>query len=144
MSRVAGGLVILLVTLGAVGCGSSSGAATPALASRLERVDAAAVADDPEVLASAVAGLLRAVEAAETAGDLGAADADEIRTAAEALLDAADAGSPAESSEPEESTTRPPPPPDEDDEESRPGKDHRHGKAKGHDKEHGPGRDKDD
>lgn len=120
MSRVASGLLVLLVALAAVGCGSGSGAATPALSSRLERVDAAAVADDPEALASAVAGLLRAVQAAETAGDLSAADADEIRTAADALLDAAEPDSPDSSvspSTPEESTTTSAPPTDEDDDD---------------------------
>lgn len=146
MSRIVGGLLIVLVAFVATGCGSSSGAPTPALSNRLEQVDAAAVADDPEALAAAVAGLLRAAEAAESAGDLSAAAGDEIRVAAEALLDAAEPeasespDSPPTSAEP--ATTSPPPTveddeagPEDDDDGTSPGKDKSKGKSNGHDKD---------
>lgn len=132
-------LLVLLLLLAGAGCGSSTGDATPALTTRLERVDAAAVADDPEALAAAVAGLLRAVDEAEAAGDLGGAAAQRIRAAAEVLLDAADTAGPAEPSEPQESTTPPTPPSDSDtdDKDDKDDKDEGHrrseGKAKGHD-----------
>lgn len=142
MSRLVPTLLALLVVLGGAGCGPSTGADIPALANRLERVDAAAVADDPEALASAVAGLLRAVDDAESAGDLNDTDADRIRTAADALLDAAEPDATSGPSEPEESTTPPPPPPggddeDEDEKEGRgPDPGRGHGEAEGRDKDH--------
>ena len=153
MSRVAGCLLLAFLALVVTGCGSSSGAATPALSNRLERVDAAAVADDPEALAAAVAGLLRAVEAAESAGDLSSADSDEIRGAAEALLAAADPETP-QAPDPtptpsEPATTSPPPTLEEDDDlqeddedDTSPDKDKSQGKGKS--KGHDTGHDKDD
>lgn len=126
--RLAPALLALLLALGGGGCGSGAGDDASALTTGLERVDAAAVADDRQALASAVAGLLRAVDDAEAAGDLSASEAEEIRAAADALLDAADPSPPAGPSEPEESTTPPPPPPDNDEDgEEGPGK----GKGKG-------------
>lgn len=155
--RLAPALLALILVLVGGGCGSETGAATPALAAGLERVDTAAVADDPQALSSAVAGLMRAVDDAETAGDLDAADADQIRAAARALLDAADDAPPTNPSEPKDSTTRPSPSPDTDEEEGpeeeegpdedqdddREEEGHGQGKGKGKDKGKAKGHDKD-
>lgn len=140
MARIAPALLALLLTLGSAACGSADRSATATLGARLDRVDAAAVADDPEAISSAVASLLRAVDAAESSGELTATAADRIRTAAEALVEAADrdgAGSP---TEPQESTAPPPPKPDKPEDEGGGGHGHGHegsGKDKGKGKGHG-------
>jgi len=146
MVRVASGLVVLLVLLGATACGDGSGAGVAALTTQLKTVDAAAVADDPEQLQSAVGNLLSVVDDAEAAGDVSAAHADRIRTAAEALLEAAAPTDRRSPQPPKESAS---PPPEEDagedgageDDTPRPerggptDKDKGKGKAKGHDKD---------
>ncbi len=116
------------------GCGDDATPAqqVPALTDALARVDAAASADDDARLRRAVAGLVRVTEDAEQSGDLDTDDADGIRDAAAALLDAAGLASPADpdptSSEPveplepsETTTSSAPAPPEEDGDEDEDG-----------------------
>lgn len=82
--------LLLVALLGLAGCGSEvASPASEALSSRLEAVDVAATANDPEELEVAVESLLQEVELAEDAGDLTAEQSDRIRAAARALLEAA-------------------------------------------------------
>lgn len=112
-------MAVPVLVLALAGCGSASPVdGVPALARQLDRVDDAAVAEDPEALTRAVDTLLATVEQAEQAGDLAADDAERIRGAAAALLEVAEPSDPSEDSEPappQESTeppeTDPPPPP---------------------------------
>jgi len=142
MSGVMSGLVVLIVLLGAAACGDTSGAGATTLTAQLDAVDAAAVANDPEQLASAVRSLLREVDDAEAGGDVGAAHADRIRTAAEALLEAAEPSDRRTAKPPRESTSSPPDEDagEDDDDTPRPER----GGPPDKDKDKGKGRDKDD
>ena len=132
---------------GLVGCGEEETPVQqePALADALAEVDAAAAADNTRRLRRAVADLVQVTDDAEQAGDLDGDDADRIRTAAEALLEAAGAEpEPAPSTTstepepPETTTSSPPAPPEEDDEgdedddeKDEPGKGQKGPKGKG-------------
>lgn len=118
MTRLVCGVIAMVLTLGAAGCGSTTTTALPALESRLERVDAAAIADDPQQLESAVAALLRAAEQAVAAGDLTGADLEQIRSAAEALLAASGPAVPAPTDRPTDEATSPPPTDDTDEDDA--------------------------
>lgn len=104
-------LALLAGGLAAGGCGQDTpppGEAVPALADRLERVDAAIEAGSSGRARAAVEELVAETRQAEAAGDLSSQEADRILTAARALLaqlPADPSESPAQ--EPEPSTEAP-------------------------------------
>jgi hypothetical protein len=80
---------LLVVTTVLTGCGEETSAAdaAPELADRLERVDAAIVADRPERARKAVRGLVNETTEALMDGRITTDQADEILRAARALLE---------------------------------------------------------
>ena len=99
------------------GCGAADRPveAVPALADRLEQVDAAVVAGDDARTREAVTALVDDTEAALASGDLSREQADAITTAAEALLARLEepSGSQGSDQEPTPTPTSEPPPTEE-------------------------------
>jgi hypothetical protein len=136
--RAAVAAAVLLLS----GCGQDPTPAeqVPALSRALDRVDDAVAAERYDAARTALDELVNVAERAEARGDLDAAQADEVVTAAETLRDALPGEetepAPTESSSPSSPTTSAPPEEDDGDEgkpeekDEHPGK----GKGKGHDK----------
>lgn len=99
------------------GCGADPAPAdaVPALSDRLEQVDAAVAADDPERIRTAVDRLVATAEQARDSGQLDDGQVDAIAAAAEALLAELPEPEPATPSTPE--TSAPAPPEDDEAEE---------------------------
>lgn len=111
-----------LVLLSTAACGEETAPAdrVPELATLLDQVDEAVADGDDEAARRGVEELMAATEDARDQGDLDAAEADEILTAADRVLDGlpeepTEEPTPAEESPPSEETQPPPPPEEEGD-----------------------------
>lgn len=115
-----------LVLLSTAACGEETAPAdrVPELATLLDQVDEAVADGDDEAARRGVEELMAATEDARDQGDLDAAEADEILTAADRVLDGlpeepveepTGEPTPAEESPPSEETQPPPPPEEEGD-----------------------------
>jgi ribosomal protein S20 len=138
--RFAAAAVLALVVSG---CGSDSTPAdeVPALATRLDRVDAAIAAGDDARARTALRALTEATTRSQEAGDISSDQADRIVAAATELLARLPEEAPAPPTDPETSATTPPaseeaPAPTPHKPKDKDPKHHGHPKGKGHGKGH--------
>ena len=131
-------MVALALLLGGCGTDTAPSSAVPELAERLDAVDAAVVADDPDRIRTTARRLIATAEDAGESGELDATQVESIVAAAEGLL----AELPAKIDPPEPSPTTtsptptptPSPTPSEKGEEVKEEGDEKPGKGKGHGK----------